>query len=153
LNTKKLRGVTPAQYAEIDGQFKKFDKDSSGKLERSEFRACLYSLGEELPKRQVQAIMDKYAGVENADRITYEQFKEFMITYFGVTDSRQDILGAYKDMAAGDEKHIGIVSIVPRRMEVLSTDDLKFFQASAPKTEGRAESWDYVSFVDEVFSR
>jgi hypothetical protein len=150
---KKLRGVTPSQYAEIDRQFKKFDKDSNGKLERAEFRACLYSLGEELPKRRVQAIMDKYAGAENVERITYEQFKEFMITYFGVTDSREDILNAYKDIAAGDEKSIGIVHIVPRRMEVFSAEDLTFFQTSAPKTEGRAESWDYVSFVDEVFSR
>jgi Ca2+-binding EF-hand superfamily protein len=149
---KKLRGVTPSQYAEIDRQFRKFDKDSNGKLERSEFRACLYSLGEELPKRRVQAIMDQYAGAENAERITFEQFKEFMITYFGVTDSREDILNAYKDIA-GDEKSISINHIVPRRMEVFSTEDLRFFQSSAPKTEGRAESWDYVPFVDEVFSR
>jgi len=152
LEHKKLRGITPAQYAEINSQFKKFDKDSSGALDRNEFKACLYSLGEELGKKKVQEIMDKNVGKPNAEKIPFEAFREFMITYFGVTDTRENVLDAFKDIAQ-DEKSIGIVFIVPRRMEVFSQDDLNFFKSTAPKTEGRAESWEYVPFVDEVFAR
>lgn len=152
LEHKKLRGITPAQYDEINNQFKKYDKDGSGALDRNEFKACLYSLGEEWGKKQVQEIMDKHAGKPNTEKIKFEQFREFMISYFGVTDTRQNVLEAFKDIAQ-DEKSIGIVSIVPRRMEVLTQDDLSFFKGTAPKTEGRAESWEYVPFVDEVFAR
>jgi len=149
---KKLRGITPAQYAEINSQFKKFDKDNNGSLDRNEFKACLYSLGEELGKKYVQAIMDKNTGKQNVDRIPFEAFREFMITYFGVTDTRENVLDAFKEIAQ-DEKSISIVNIVPRRMEVFAQDDLNFFKSTTPKTEGRAESWEFVPFVDEVFAR
>jgi Ca2+-binding EF-hand superfamily protein len=152
LEHKKLRGITPAQYAEINAQFKKYDKDNSGALDRAEFKACLYSLGEEWGKKQVQAIMDQHAGKQGVEKIVFDHFREFMISYFGVTDTRQNVLDAFKDIA-DDDKSIGIVNIVPRRMEVFTKEDLGFFQATAPKTEGRAESWEYVPFVDEVFAR
>jgi len=153
LEHKRLRGITQAQYEEINAQFKKYDKDSSGGLDRSEFKACLYSLGEEWGKKQVQIIMDDITGKKDTDRIAFEQFREFMITYFGVVDTRQNVLDAFKDIANGDEKNIGTINIVPRRMEVFTKDDLGFFEKTAPKTEGRNESWVYVPFVDEVFSR
>jgi len=153
LEHKRLRGITQAQYEEINTQFKKFDKDNSGGLDRAEFKACLYSLGEEWGKKQVQGIMDGITGKKDTDRITFEQFREFMISYFGVVDTRQNVLEAFKDIANGDEKSISTINIVPRRMEVFAKDDLAFFEKTAPKTEGRGESWDYVPFVDEVFSR
>jgi len=152
LEYKRLRGITPAQYEQINNQFKRYDKDSSGSLERHEFKACLYSLGEEWGKKQVQTVMDQYSGKKDADKISFEQFREFMINYFGVTDTRQNVLDAFKHLSF-DDKSIGIVHIVPRRMEVFTKEDLEFFKATAPKTEGRAESWDYVPFVDQVFSR
>jgi len=97
--------------------------------------------------------MDELTGKKDAEKIPFEQFREFMITYFGVTDTRQNVSDAFKDIAEGDQKSVGIVNIVPRRMEVFAKDDLAFFQTTAPKTEGRAESWEYVPWVEEVFSR
>eukprot|EP00456_Euglypha_rotunda_P044707 TRINITY_DN352_c0_g1_i10.p1 TRINITY_DN352_c0_g1~~TRINITY_DN352_c0_g1_i10.p1 ORF type:complete len:474 (+),score=108.19 TRINITY_DN352_c0_g1_i10:73-1494(+) len=153
LEHKRLRGITPQQFAEIDRQFKSFDKDSSGKLDRSEFKACLYSLGEELGKREVQSMMDKAAGGTNVDKLTYEQFKEFMIGYFGVVDTKENVAEAFKDISQGDEKSVAILYIVPRRMEVFTDSDLNFLKSTAPKTDGKAETWDYNPFVAEVFSR
>jgi hypothetical protein len=150
---KNLRGISKELHAEIDRQFKQFDKDGSGKLDKSEFKACLYSLGEEMGKRQVQAIIDKYSGQENGTQITVGQFKEFMINYYGVNDTKGVIIDAFKDIAAGDEKNISLLNIVPRRMEVFTDADLQFFKDSAPKTEGRGESWVYPPFVEEVFAR
>jgi len=150
---KNLRGISAEQHAEIERQFKQFDKDASGKLDLAEFKTCLYSLGEELGKKQVQAIMDKFSGTTGATHITYAQFREFMIQYFGVNDTRELILEAFKDIAQGDEKNVSLLNFVPRRMTVFTEEDLRFFKDTAPKTEGRGESWVYPPFVEEVFAR
>jgi len=150
---KNLRGITKEQHAEIDRQFTQFDKDKSGKLDAAEFKTCLYSLGEEMGKKQIQTIMDQFAGQQNATHISKAQFRDFMIQHVGVNDTRELILEAFKDIAQGDEKSVGVLNFVPRRMEVFGDEDLAFFKSSAPKTEGRGESWQYPQFVEEVFSR
>jgi len=149
---KKLRGITPQQYAEIHRQFDTFDRDKNKLLDRFEFKACLYSLGEDLGRKEIQAIMDKYGGKTNCEGITYEQFREWMINYFGVLDTKEDVKRAFH-MISFDEKSVRITDFVPRRMSVLTQDDLAFFKTLAPKTEGSAERWDYVPFLDQVFSR
>jgi len=150
---KNLRGISKEQHAEIDRQFRLFDKDSSQRLDKNEFKACLYSLGEEMGKKQIQAIMDRFTGQQNATAISFAQFKEFMIGYYGVNDTKEDILEAFKDISAGDEKSVGLLSFVPRRMTVFTEADLQFFKDTAPKTEGRGESWVYPPFVQEMFAR
>jgi len=149
---KKLRGITLHQYNEIHRQFETFDRDHNKLLDRFEFKACLYSLGEDLGKKQIQDIMDKYGGKKDCEGITYEQFREWMINYFGVLDTKEDVKHAFH-MISFDEKSVRITDFVPRRMAVLTQDDLTFFKSNASKTEGRAESWDYVPFLDVVFSR
>jgi len=152
LEHKRLRGITLQQYNEIERQFRTFDRDQNKLLDRFEFKACLYSLGEDLGKKQIQDIMDKYGHKHDVEAITYEQFKDWMIDYFGVTDTKDEILLAFRQICF-HEKSIKIVDLVPRRMPVINDDDLDFFKANAPKTEGRAETWDYPPFVDLVFSR
>jgi len=149
---KRLRGITPQQYNEIHRQFETFDRDHNKLLDRFEFKACLYSLGEDLGKKQIQDIMDKYGGKTNCEGITYEQFREWMINYFGVLDTKEDVRTAFH-MISFDEKSVRTKDFEPRRMAVLTPEDLAFFRTIAPKTEGRAESWDYNPFLDEVFSR
>jgi len=149
---KKLRGITPQQYNEIHRQFETFDRDHNKQLDRFEFKACLYSLGEDLGKKQIQDIMDKYSGKTDAPYLTYEQFREWMINYFGVLDTKEDVKTAFH-MISFDEKSVKTKDFEPRRMAVLTQEDLVFFRSVAHKTEGRAESWDYVPFLDEVFSR
>jgi len=149
---KKLRGITPQQYNEIHRQFETFDRDHNKHLDRFEFKACLYSLGEDLGKKQIQDIMDKYGGKTHCEAITYEQFREWMINYFGVLDTKEDVKTAFH-MISFDEKSVRTKDFEPRRMAVLTPEDLTFFRSIAHKTEGRAESWDYVPFLDEVFSR
>jgi len=146
-----LRGITPQQYNEIHRQFETFDRDKNKLLDRYEFKACIYSLGEDLGKKQIQDIMDKYGGKPNCEAITYEQFREWMINYFGVLDAKDDVRRAFH-MISFDEKSVKSKDFV-RRMAVLSQDDLNVFKSTAPKTEGRAESWDYNPFLEEVYSR
>jgi len=148
---KKLRGITPQQYNEIHRQFETFDRDKNKLLDRFEFKACLYSLGEDLGKKQIHDIMDQYSGKTNCEAITYEQFREWMINYFGVLDSKDDVRRAFH-MISFDEKSVKSKDFV-RRMAVLVQEDLEFFKSRAPKTDGKNESWEYNPFLDEVFSR
>ena len=49
-------------------QFDEFDKDQSGFLDKSEFRSCLYSMGEERGKKEIEAILVKL-GNGDADKV------------------------------------------------------------------------------------
>lgn len=91
----KLRGVTPEQFKEIETTFKQFDDDNSGFIDRKvkycgifteisqELKACLYSLGEEKNKTEIEEIMKKY-GNKDGKGIIFEKFREFMIDVLGV---------------------------------------------------------------------
>jgi len=74
-----------------------------------------------------------------------------MINYFGVLDTKEDVRRSFH-MISFDEKSVKSKDFV-RRMAVLAQEDLAYFKSTAPKTEGRAESWDYNPFLDEVYSR
>src|SRR5690606_36511256 len=80
---KNLRGVTPEEYKEIEENFKAFDKDGSNSIDKRELRACLYSLGEEKTKSEIEAIITKHG---SDGKMSYEQFKEFMIQIYGDND-------------------------------------------------------------------
>jgi Ca2+-binding EF-hand superfamily protein len=118
---KKLRGVTPEQYKEIDNQFKTFDKNSNGTLDKREFKACLYSLGEEKGKREIGSIMEKFGSKDAKGDIVikYESFKDFMIGILGDTDTQQEIVDGFhlinRGKESNDPKLMALVMEDPQR--------------------------------------
>jgi hypothetical protein len=50
---KRYRGISPAQYEEMQAVFDAYDKDKSGSINEREMRTCLFSLGEERSKKCV----------------------------------------------------------------------------------------------------
>jgi hypothetical protein len=52
----KTRGITAAQFQEFDTMFARYDANKSGSLDRSELKACLFSLGEEATR----AVVDQF---------------------------------------------------------------------------------------------
>jgi actinin alpha len=48
--TRDSRGITEEQMKEYRDSFNHFDKDGSKKLDHVEFRACLISLGYDMPQ-------------------------------------------------------------------------------------------------------
>jgi len=56
----KLRGLTPEDLKEIEDNFRTFDKNADNVLEFSELKACLYSLGEEKTKSQIEDLVKTY---------------------------------------------------------------------------------------------
>jgi len=56
----RLRGLTQEDLNEIEDNFNSFDKNQNGYLETSELKTCLYSLGEERSKAQIEELVVKY---------------------------------------------------------------------------------------------
>jgi len=143
LDNKKLRGVTPAQMAEIEKQFKQYDTDNSKTLELGEFKACLYSLGNDYAAVDLKKIMVKWGGTEAS--ISYEGFKNFMVSLYGDTDTKDEILAGFKMLNKGKP------AADPKLMDLLPDADLKYMVEKAPKNADG--TYNYNKFVDDLFSR
>jgi len=101
---RNLRGLTKENYVEIKQQFDQFDKDKSGYLDKREFRSCLYSVGEERGRKEIEAILTKLGnGDPNNIKISYDGYKEFMIEQLGDTDTQEEVVKGFKLMNRQEE--------------------------------------------------
>jgi len=142
ISHKNLRGITKEEYKEIEENFKVFDKDKSNNIDKKELRACLYSLGEEKTKTEIEAIMTKFG---KDGKMSYEQFKEFMIGVYGDSDTPDQINNGFKLINRGEA-----VATVPRLEHVMEEHDVKYITEHAPKKDS---GFDYQAFTQNVFSR
>jgi len=141
----KLRGITPEQFNEIDTTFKQFDSDKSGFIDKKELKTCLYSLGEEKSRAEVDAIMKKY-GSPDVNGINYASFREFIIDLLGVSDTKDDIIGSFKLINRGAE-----ASKMDNMELVMKDEDIKYFTDSTKKNADG--TYDYSEWTRAIFSR
>jgi len=140
---KASKGITSEQLAEIEKQFATFDKNNNKVLDPKEFKACLYSLGEERPTAEVAKILQEYG---DGKVLTYDGFKRFMIKLFGDTNTKEEILNGFK-ILAHDEPQVTeaqLAAIFPQ------LDDVEYLKKHAQK-EG--EKLNYSIWTDAVFAR
>eukprot|EP01105_Mastigella_eilhardi_P022510 TRINITY_DN5543_c0_g1_i1.p1 TRINITY_DN5543_c0_g1~~TRINITY_DN5543_c0_g1_i1.p1 ORF type:complete len:1716 (-),score=541.94 TRINITY_DN5543_c0_g1_i1:60-5207(-) len=142
IKNAKLRGITPEQMKEIEENFKVYDKDNDGKLDRKEFTACLFSLGEERTGKEIKEIMTKVADDKQA--VSFDSFKEFLIHVFGDADTKDEILNGFLLINKGQTATHDNMEVV------LLPEDVCYIEENAPKTE---KGWDYTAWVNDVFSR
>jgi len=141
----KLRGVTPEQFREIETQFKTFDEDNSGFIDKKELKALLYSLGEEKNRGEVEQIMAKY-GSRDVNGIKYEAFKQFMIDLLGVSVTKDDIFNSFFLISKGNNSVITV-----ELMEVLMDEpDISYVKRTARAAQG---GYEYRGWTEDVFSR
>jgi len=143
---KKLRGVSPEQYAEIEQQFKQFDKNNSNSLDKNEFKACLFSLGYEFDGQTIAKLMVQFGNKEAKDpHILKPGFTEFMISTLGDTDTKDEIVAGFKlinkfqDFA--DPALCG---------NVMTDETVKYIAGAAP---AKGKGFDYVALTNDLFSR
>jgi len=140
----KLRGVTQEQFQEIETNFKQFDSDQSGYIDKKELKALLYSLGEEKNRGEVDQIMKKY-GSSDVNGIKYAAFRDFMIDLLGVSDTKDDILHSFKLINKGEE-----VAKVEKMEIVMETADIEYIKKTG---KSGAAGIDYKAWTEAVFSR
>jgi len=142
IERSKLRGITAEQFTEIESNFKQFDANKNGFIEKKELKACLYSLGEEKSRSEIEQILKEYG---NGTSIKYDGFKEFMIGILGVSDSKEDIINSFVLINKGAE-----VAIVEKLDLVMEEQDIQYIKQTAPKS---TQGYDYKTWTDDVFSR
>jgi hypothetical protein len=140
---ERLKGVTPDQLKEIESNFKQFDPQNTGSLDRKAFKACLYSLGEEKTNLEIDGLMKSFG---DGTKVPYEGYKNFMVNLLGVSDSKEDILGGFDLICRGAP------TAQPARLELagLGPKDIDYFTSTAPKS---GDGYDFKVWTDDVFSR
>jgi len=134
---RNLRGLTKETYDEIKQQFDQFDKDKNGYLDKREFRSCLYSLGEERGKKEVETITAKFG---KGEKIYYDGFKEFMIEQLGDTDTAEEVIKGFRLMNRQEAKCQW--KVMENIMEQVHLNYIK-----------ETHNDDYSGWVQSVFSR
>jgi len=173
----KNRGVTQEQLNEIDQQFKQFDADGSGKLDKMELKSCLYSLNDERPAKEIKAIMAKYEPLDDPLHINYGGFMAFMLSDLGDNDTKEEIINSFamvmgekpvfhppgkveekketpeeKEKREKEEKERQFR--VTARMENYMDDaHVNYVKATAPPMDGSVPSWDYFRWTESMFAR
>jgi len=71
-------------------------------------------------------------------------FKEFMIAYYGDTDTKEEVLGSFKLINKSEH------ALPERMMMVMTPHDVEYVTATAPKV---ADGYDYKAWTEQVFSR
>eukprot|EP00055_Hartaetosiga_balthica_P011900 m.55751 g.55751 ORF g.55751 m.55751 type:complete len:1252 (-) comp7769_c0_seq1:791-4546(-) len=142
---RKYRGISPEQYEEMEEIFKMFDKDGSKTINEKELRSCLFSLGEERTKSEIQDYMKKYAG---SGSLSFEPFRDLMVTLLGDTGTRESTCESFTVITRG------IAGVTEKDLvDLLNDSDIAYVKATAPASEEVAGAMDFTSWVDSVFSR
>jgi len=145
INSAKY-SLPPDQIKEFIDLFNQFDKDGCGHLNWYQFKACLSALGEDVSDDNVKKIIretDK-DGNETIDR---DEFIEYMTKKLSDSDSKEDIIAAFKDIADGRD----FVTIA-ELSSLLPPDQVKFIEQNAPRKEGQPDAIDFAKWTETAFA-
>jgi len=168
INAKRMKGISQEQYDQIDAQFKKFDVSGNKILEKNEFKACLYTLGDERGSKAIKEIMAKYSTEDTG--MSYDGFKAFMLEQLGDSGTKMDMLYSFAIITGQinpnekkkqtdteqkelEEKLLEMEKIikVERLVEVCMVEhDIDYLKTYAPEASG---GLDYGQWIDAVFAR
>jgi len=113
-------------------------------LDVKEFKACLYSLGEERPTAGVLKIMEEFG---DGKAIPYEGFKRFMIKLFGDTNTKDEISNGFK-LLAHDNEHVSEAQLAH---VFTNLDDVAYLKQHSPAAPN--DALNYTAWTEAVFAR
>jgi len=146
IENAKLRGLSPSDLRDIEDNFNTYDKNHNGILEVNELKACLYSLGEEKSKSQVEEILRTFG---DGRQLNYAQFKEMMIRVLGDADTKEEVLNGFRLINKLPET-ARPVAVREKLSQVMKPDDIEYIFRTAPP-EG--DGVDYSRWTEDIFSR
>jgi len=142
----KLRGLTPEDLREIEDNFRTFDKNSNNYLETNELKACLYSLGEEKTKSQIEEMIKTYG---DGSKLEYQQFFELMVKVFGDADTKDEIVYGFRLINRLPENHAPVAN--RQKLSLLLEDNyIDYIFHNSPSLQ---DGCDYAHWVEWMFSR
>jgi len=131
---------------EIEDNFRTFDKNKNDYLETNELKACLYSLGEEKTKGQIEEMIKTYG---DGHKLQYQQFFELMVKVFGDLDTKDEIVYGFRLINRLPENHPPVAN--REKLAILLEDNyLDYIFLHAPPLQ---DGVDYSHWTDWMFSR
>jgi len=149
IEDKKRGGLTPEQLKEIDENFRYFDKDSNGFLNKKELRTCLQSLGEESTPKDIARVFAEY-DAEKKGRLTRADFERFMRASLGDTDTPDEIKKSFRYLSY-DKDHIltaELNNVVNNRS--FTDHHVKYLSGEMP---AKGAGLDFEAWTAAVFAR
>jgi len=145
INSAKY-SLPPDQIKEFIELFNQFDKDGTGSLNWYQFKACLSALGEDVSDDNVKKIIHEVDkdGNETIDR---DEFIEYMTKKRSDSDSKEDIIAAFKDIADGRD----FVTLAELN-SILPPDQVKYIEQNAPRKEGQPDAIDFAKWMETAFA-
>jgi len=145
INSAKY-SLPPDQIKEFIELFNQFDKDGAGCLNWYQFKACLSALGEDVSDENVKKIIREVDkdGNETIDR---DEFIEYMTKKLSDSDSKEDIIAAFKDIADGRD-----FVTLSELNSLLPPDQVKYIEQNAPRKEGQPDAIDFAKWMETAFA-
>jgi len=176
---QEMKGVTKEELEEIKSHFEKFDKNANSYLTTTEFRRCLYSVGDERGPIEIKRIMREFGGDDGMD---LEGFEEFWIQKLGDTDTSEEIIDSFAILNGERAPSVELAEqreaimnnkpakpirctymIKSSRMKLwMSEEDQKYLAETATAVQEEGDGNEYFNdlagyyyqgWVDDVFSR
>jgi len=138
--------LPPDQVKEFIELFNQFDKDGTGSLNWYQFKACLSALGEDVSDENVKKII-REVDKDGNDTIDRDEFIEYMTKKLSDSDSKEDIIAAFKDIADGRD----FVTLA-ELSSLLPPDQVKFIEQNAPRKEGQPDAIDFAKWTETAFA-
>lgn len=149
------KGLTEEQLQEYRKSFDHFDRDSSGQLDKNEFRSCLLSLGYKLGSDPTNdPVFEKiWADIDPNETgyVTFEAFVDFMTRETVDQDTSEQVMNSFK-ILAGDKPYITADEL---RRELPEDQAEYCIQRMAPYTGPDAVegALDYQSFSTALYGQ
>lgn len=142
----KLRGLTPEDLKEIEDNFRTFDKNHNNYLETNELKACLYSLGEEKTKTQIDDMIKTYG---DGKQLHYQQFFELMVKVFGDADTKEEVVYGFRLINRLPDNHPPVAN--KQKLSLLLEDQyIDYIFGNAPPLQ---DGVDYNHWTEWMFAR
>ena len=138
--------LPPDQVKEFLELFDQFDKDKTGALNWYQFKACLSALGEDVSDDAVKQII-RDADKDGGEKIDRDGFIHYMTKKLSDSDSKEDIIAAFKDIADGRD----FVSL-SELAAVLPPEQMQYIEKNAPRKEGQPDAVDFAKWTETAFA-
>jgi Ca2+-binding EF-hand superfamily protein len=142
----KLRGLTPDDLKEIEDNFRSFDKDNDNYLQTSELKTCLYSLGEERSKAQIEEMVVKFG---DGKKLIYDQFFELMVQVLGDSDTLDEVINGFKLINRVPDGEQPVAT--PKKLGLVMEEEFVDYIMKNSKPLG--DGVDFVQWSQWIFSR
>jgi len=158
IKMQEMTGISEELMAEFKDLFTHFDKDKTGGLNRTSFKACVQSLGEQMTKQDI----DKLFATADTDRNGTLDFNEF-VTFMGGrmtdTDSQEEVLEGFKVLSTKRD-----YIVTDQFTDVVKEDLIKYLNETMPRKDKNTivvaqgekppvDPFDYQKWTVDVFSR